>query len=262
MKELEEQFGPSAVREVFALLRGEREVARFAAVEGPAGVIALHEARGNLPKAQALLAERYREPASASAARGGVEKRISGRPSLPPEAAGIPVEVAEAKLRQAEAEAGGARLPMDAGLLEKHRLALQKAVPPGAEVHALWPDYLAYLERRTAEIGQRQATKGPLGWTDYQVMRDRYARGLAFERTMVALLMEDAARPRAQRRWLRDFDQPRIETHVGVMKADLRFADVLVIEERPPPGQAPAWRRSASRAGISHEWRLARSKGT
>ncbi|AKF79468.1 hypothetical protein MFUL124B02_03885 [Myxococcus fulvus 124B02] len=239
VKELEEQFGPGAVHEVFALLRGEREVARFAAVEGPAGVIALHEARGNLPKAQALLAERYREPASASATRGGIETRSGGRPSLPPEAAGIPVEVAEAKLRQAEAEAGGARLPMDVRLLERHREALQKAVPPGAEAHALWPDYLAYLERRTAEIGQRQATKGPLGWADYQVMRDRYARGLAFERTMVTLLEEDAARPRAQRRWLKDFDQPRIETHVGVMKVDLRFADVLVIEERPPPGQAP-----------------------
>ncbi|XSF15404.1 hypothetical protein VZQ01_14145 [Myxococcus faecalis] len=239
VKELEAQFGPDAVGESVSLFRGRREVALFAAAEGPAGVIALNEARGNLPKALALLAERYREPSSASATRGGVEKRSGGRPSLPPEAAGIPVEAAEAKLRQAEAEAGGARLPMDVGLLEKHREALQKAVPPGAEVHALWPDYLAYLERRTAEIGQRQATKGPLGWADYQVMRDRYARGLAFERLMVALLEEDAARPRAQRLWLRDFEQPRIETHVGVAKADLRFADVLVIEERPPPGQAP-----------------------
>ncbi|AKF79682.1 hypothetical protein MFUL124B02_05510 [Myxococcus fulvus 124B02] len=239
VKELEEQFGPSAVREVFALLRGEREVARFAAMEGLAGVIALHEARGSLPKAQALLAERYREPASASATRGGVEKRRGGRPSLPPEAAGIPVEVAEAKLWQAESEAGGARLPMDVGALERHRQALLKAVPPGAGVHAFWPEYLSYLERRTAEIRQRQATKGPLGWTDYVVMRDRYARGLTFERTMVALLEEDAALPRAQRLWLEDFEQPRIETHVGVAKADLRFADVLVIEERPPPGQAP-----------------------
>ncbi|SET03715.1 hypothetical protein SAMN05443572_101910 [Myxococcus fulvus] len=236
VKELEEQFGPGAVREVFALLRGEREVARFAAVEGPAGVIALHEARGNLPKAQALLAERYREPAGASAAQRGVEKRSGGRPSLPPEAAGIPTEVAEAKLRQAEAEAGGARLPMDVGLLEKHREALQKAVPPGAEVHALWPDYLAYLDRRTVEIGQRQATKGPLGWADYQVMRDRYARGLAFERMMVTLLEEDAARPREQRLWLKDFDEPRVVAHVGVVKpnvAGVRFADVLVIEGKP-----------------------------
>ena len=38
---------------------------------------------------------------------------------------------------------------------------------------------------------------------------------------------------------LKDFDQPRIETHVGVAKADLRFADVLVIERQPPASQPP-----------------------
>ncbi|RKG96457.1 hypothetical protein D7V97_35580 [Corallococcus sp. CA053C] len=239
VKELEEQFGPDAVREVFSLIRGKREVALFAVVEGPAGVVALHEARGNLPKAQATLAERYREPSRASATGGGVGKRSGGRPSLPPDVAGIPAEVAEAKLRQAEAEAGGARLPMDVGFLKKHREALLKAAPPGAEVHSLWPDYLSYLERRAAEIVQHKASKGPLEWAGYQVMRDRYARGLAFERKMVALMEEDAARPRAQRRWLKDFDQPRIETHVGVAKADLRFADVLAIEEGPAAGPTP-----------------------
>ena len=36
-----------------------------------------------------------------------------------------------------------------------------------------------------------------------------------------------------------NFDQPRIETHVGVAKADLRFADVLVIEAGPSAGSAP-----------------------
>src|SRR5215217_474768 len=81
--------------------------------------------------------------------------------------------------------------------------------------------------------------EGPLPWTIYQLVRERYARGLAFEREMVVLLEADAALPRAQRRWLKDFNQPRIETHVGVVKADLRFADVLVIEARPAPGQPP-----------------------
>ncbi|MCK8499675.1 hypothetical protein [Myxococcus fulvus] len=239
VKELEVRFGPDAVREVFSLIRGNREVARFAAMEGAPGVMALHDAQGNLPKAQATLTERYREPTSASAMRGGVEKRSGGRATLPPEAVGLSAEVAEAKLRQAEAEAGGARLPMDVGFLRRHREALLKVAPPGAEVHARWPDYLSYLERRTEELGQRQASKGPLEWGAYQVMRDRYARGLAFERTMVAILREDAARPRAQRIWLEDFDQPRIETHVGVSKADLRFADVLVIEEGPAAGPTP-----------------------
>ncbi|NNC21863.1 hypothetical protein HJC22_39790, partial [Corallococcus exiguus] len=83
------------------------------------------------------------------------------------------------------------------------------------------------------------AEKGPLKWAGYQLLRDRYARGLAFERKMVAILEADAALPRAKRKWLKDFDQPRIETHVGVAKADLRFADVLVIEEGPAAGSQP-----------------------
>ncbi|NPC75713.1 hypothetical protein HPP05_38830, partial [Corallococcus exiguus] len=100
-------------------------------------------------------------------------------------------------------------------------------------------DYVAYLETRAAEIKKGTAEKGPLKWAGYQLVRDRYARGLAFEQTMVSLLEVDAALPRAQRRWLKDFDQPRIETHVGVAKADLRFADVLVIEEGPAAGPSP-----------------------
>lgn len=58
---------------------------------------------------------------------------------------------------------------------------------------------------------------------------------------MVTLLRADAALPRAKRRFLQDFNEPRIETHVGVWKpgSGLRFADVMVIEKQPPRGQAP-----------------------
>ncbi len=59
---------------------------------------------------------------------------------------------------------------------------------------------------------------------------------------MVALLRADAALPQAQRVWLKDFNQPRIETYVGVAKEGqpgVRFADVLVIEQQPPAGQPP-----------------------
>ena len=54
-----------------------------------------------------------------------------------------------------------------------------------------------------------------------------------FERAMVEMLKADASLPRAQRRFLGDFDKPRIESYVGVMKSGtgLRFADVLVLEE-------------------------------
>jgi hypothetical protein len=66
-----------------------------------------------------------------------------------------------------------------------------------------------------------------------------FTRGLAFERLMVNLLREDAKLPRAQRRFLGDFDKPRIETYVGVKKQEtgLRYADVLVIEEGEPGGR-------------------------
>ena len=72
-------------------------------------------------------------------------------------------------------------------------------------------------------------------------MRGLVNRGLAFERDMAKLLREDAALPRTQRRFLQDFNEPRVETYVGVWKpeAGLRFADVLVIERKPLPGQPP-----------------------
>jgi hypothetical protein len=72
-------------------------------------------------------------------------------------------------------------------------------------------------------------------------MRGNFARGLAFERAFVEVLRADAALPKAQRRYLGDFDQPRIETYVGVKKPDtgLRFADVLIIEEGQLAGPLP-----------------------
>ena len=65
-------------------------------------------------------------------------------------------------------------------------------------------------------------------------------RGLAFERAMVKSLEADARLPRSQRRFLGDFDRPRIETNVGVLKPGpgLRYVDVLVIEEGAPVGHA------------------------
>ena len=67
------------------------------------------------------------------------------------------------------------------------------------------------------------------------------APGVDFERDMAKLLREDAVLPRAQRRFLQDFNEPRVETYVGVRKpqSGLRYADVLVIEQKPLPGQAP-----------------------
>lgn len=148
-------------------------------------------------------------------------------------------EAAKAKLFLAELESSGPRLPKDVKLLKEMAPKLNEP-PPGVEKGApLWQEYVAYRKRRLKEIQDGEAVKGPLKWEGYGGMRAYYARGMAFERTMVAILKADAALPRAQRRWLGDFEQPRIETHVGVSKVDFRYADVLVIEARPPPGQPP-----------------------
>jgi hypothetical protein len=71
-------------------------------------------------------------------------------------------------------------------------------------------------------------------------MMGLFARGLKFQRAMTDLLRADAKLPREERRWLGDFEQPAIETNVGVAKPGIegvRYADVLVSEGKPdlPP---------------------------
>jgi hypothetical protein len=140
--------------------------------------------------------------------------------------------VVEAKLAAAELEATGPRLPKDVGVLEKHRPALDTP-PPEAQGNPRWREYVDYYEKRQREVEKGTATEGPLRWEPYERMRAWFARGMAFERDMVKLLREDATRPRLQRRFLGDFDKPRVEVQVGVRKPGpgLRYADVLVIEE-------------------------------
>nr|BDT32078.1 hypothetical protein MFMH1_17470 [Myxococcus sp. MH1] len=176
-----------------------------------------------------------REPARSSAAR----RQFDNLDLFAQDAKVGAAEAAKAKLFLAELESSGPRLPKDVKLLKEQAPKLEEP-PPGVEQGAaLWQEYVAYRKRRLREIQDGDAVKGPLKWEGYGGMRAYYARGMAFERTMIAILEADAALPRAQRRWLGDFEQPRIETHVGVSKVDFRYADVLVIEERPSPGQPP-----------------------
>ncbi|NVJ27339.1 hypothetical protein HUW62_39600 [Myxococcus sp. AM011] len=239
LERLEARVGEGVVGGLARYLQQDRDAAILVAEWGEAGALALYEARGNVVQAQATLAVRYREPPNAASPGAGSGRKGGTRPSMPPEVAGLPAEVAEAKFKQLEAEFPGERLSMDVAELTKHREALRRAAPAEVAAEPLWADYVAYLETRAAEITKGIAEKGPLKWAGYQLLRDRYARGLAFERKMVAILEADAALPRAKRKWLKDFEQPRIVTHVGVAKADLRFADVLVIEEGPSAGPQP-----------------------
>jgi hypothetical protein len=237
--QLGERLGLEGLGELARYIRARREAAVFVGAGGELAAVALYEARGNVARAQAWLSEAKPERV------GAPEPRATGRAlgsvaSLVDEAAGYSAEVVEAKLRLAEGEAPGPRLPPDVALLEKLRSTLDSPPPGVPEGYALWSEYVTYRQRRLAELEQGKATEGPLRWVAYERMRGTFARGLAFERFMVEVLREDAALPAAQRRWLKSFNTPRIEVHVGVSKPGvpgIRFADVLVIEEQPPAGQ-------------------------
>ncbi|ADO70949.1 hypothetical protein [Stigmatella aurantiaca] len=235
---LKEQGGVNATRELFRYIQANRESALVAAQWGEAGVLALYEARGNATKAQAVLAEASRERPGATSTSGGVGKGGSTTAALLHEVAGFEQDALRAKWLQVEKDAPGTRLSADVAKLKKHRPSMD-APPQGAAGHPLWGEYVVYWERRLAELERGVELRGPWTWVDYQKLRGLFIRGLAFERTMVSMIQADAALPQPQRRWLQDFNRPRIETHVGVVKADLRFADVLVIEEQPPMGQRP-----------------------
>ncbi|HYO52382.1 hypothetical protein [Archangium sp.] len=245
-RQLEARLGVDGLRELARDIQASREAGRFVAVGGVDAALALHQARGDVARAQAMMSKARPEATGSSAARptskrAGAAERPGGLASLVDERVGLTQEVVEARLAAVELDSAGPRLPKDVAVLEKQRPALD-APPPGAQGNPRWSEYGAYYENRVAELKQGKATQGPLRWEAYERMWGWFTRGLAFERLMVELLRADAALPRALRRFLGDFHNPRIEMYVGVWKpkSGLRFADVLVIEQQPPPaGQPP-----------------------
>ncbi|WP_309892179.1 hypothetical protein, partial [Archangium sp.] len=241
------RLGGEGLEAVARYLRADPEAALLVAEGGEAGAAALYEARGNVPRAQAWLSEAKSERPGAPRTQGGVGRSPGGVASLVDEAAGLSREVLEARFLEAELETAGPRLSGEVTVLEKQLVALEKTPPPGATGHLLWSEYLGYgrgrMEdlRRGVKVKHGRSLEPPLKWEGYQQMRGLMLRGLAFERALAKLLREDAALPRAQRRFLQDFHEPQIETYVGVWKpeAGLRFADVLVLEKKPLPGQPP-----------------------
>ncbi len=241
------QLGGEGLEAVARYLRADPEAALLVAEGGEAGAAALYEARGNVPRAQAWLSEAKSGQPGASRPQGGAGKSPGGVASLVDEAAGLSREVLEARLLEAELETAGPRLSGEVTVLEKQLAALEKTPPAGATGHLLWSEYLDYGRGRVADLRRGVKVKHgrplepPLKWEGYQQMRGLMLRGLAFERALAKLLRDDAALPRAQRRFLQDFNEAQVETYVGVWKpeAGLRFVDVLVIEKKPLPGQPP-----------------------
>ncbi|WP_309896847.1 hypothetical protein [Archangium sp.] len=216
--------GVEGPRELARYIQARREAGRFVAVGGMDAALVLYEARGDVARARPLMS-RARPGATGSPLPGTLA-------SLVDEGVGHTWEVVEAKLAAVELEATGPRLPTDTRVLKQHRPALDTP-PPEARGNPRWREYVDYYEERLGEVERGKASKGPLKWEGYERLRGWFARGLDFERDMVKLLREDAAKPRAERRFLGDFDKPRVETQVGVSKrgSGLRYADVLVIEE-------------------------------
>ena len=240
---LREQLGSEGLQEVARYLRADPEAALLVIDGGEAGALALHEARGNVPRAQAWLSQAKSERPGATRTRGGAGKSPGGVASLADEAAGLSREVLDSKILELELDIPGPRLSRDVAALEKQLAALEELPPAGATAHALWSEYLQYGKGRLADLKSKKGgqVKPPLKWDGYQRMRALLLRGVRFERGRAQLLRDEAALPRAQRRLLQDFDSPRVETYVGVRKPEsgLRFADVLVIEQKPPPAQPP-----------------------
>jgi hypothetical protein len=264
---LRERLGESGLAQLARYIQADHKVAVMVAAGGEPVAVAIVEAQGDLTRAQAVLSQAKPEPRgsaesmagagkslgsaamSAEEAAGSTPKRAGAGStpgslaSLVDESVGHTEEVVHTRLARAELlEAPGARLRADVTWLEKHR-PMRETPPSGVpEGSALWAEYVGYRESRLSELKSGTEAKGPLSWEGYERMRGQFARGMAFERVMVALLRADAALPRAQRLWLRDFVDPRIETCVGVAKEGqpgVRFADVLVIERQPPAGQPP-----------------------
>ena len=237
---LRERLGSDGLEAVARSLRADPEAALLVIEGGEAGAVALYEMRGQVPKARARVTETKSAPPERTRTQVGAA-------ALADEAVDVPREVVDARLLEAEPHVPGARLSGDVAKLEKQLVELEQVPPVGATDHPLWNDYLRYGRERLGDLRSgKKVHKGrelapPLKWDGYQHMRGLVTRGLAFERHMAKLLRADAALPRAQRRFLRDFHDPRIETYVGVRKpqSGLRFADVLVIERAPPAHQPP-----------------------
>ncbi|MFP2926797.1 hypothetical protein ACLESO_16675 [Pyxidicoccus sp. 3LG] len=237
------RLGMDAVPELLRYIQASREAGLLVAEGGEAAAVALHQTRGNVPRAwQAVLAEANSPGTKPGSARTGLQKSGGSVAAAVREAAGFEQEALATRWLQVEAEASGPRLPRDVRWLEEQRPSLD-APPPGVpEGSARWGEYVTYRQQRLSALKKGEPVEGPLRWEAYETVRGLFARGLDFERTMANLLRADAALPQAQRRWLKGFIQPRIETHVGVAKADapgVRYADVLVIEEKPPANTVP-----------------------
>jgi hypothetical protein len=105
----------------------------------------------------------------------------------------------------------------------------------------LWSDYVAYWERRYAEVaGQgppsagRPTTKPPLTWEGYRTLRADFRRGVEFQRSVGQMLRREMELPEHVRRVLRGMRKPRMDENVGLTRPGstaLTYADQFAVDE-------------------------------
>ncbi|MFY0583507.1 hypothetical protein ACN28S_62675 [Cystobacter fuscus] len=223
------RLGVEGLRELARDIQASREAGRFVSAGGMDAALALREARGDVARAQAMMSKaRPESTVSSTVGRPGLKtvgaaEHSGSLSSLVDHEAGLTQQVVEAKLAAAELESTSPRLTVDLAVLEKQRPTLD-APPSGAQDNPRWREYVAYYERRMGELKEGNTVKGPLRWAAYETMWNGFTRGLVFERFMVKLLRADAKLPRTQRRFLGDFDKPRVESYVGVRNQALACA--------------------------------------
>uniref|UniRef100_UPI00286B289E hypothetical protein n=1 Tax=Archangium sp. TaxID=1872627 RepID=UPI00286B289E len=156
-------------------------------------------------------------------------------------AATTEAEVLETRLLEAEAASTAARHPAAPAELARFRPSLQSPPQGVPATETLWSDYVAYWERRHAEVtGQgppsagRLAPKPPLTWEGYHVMRADFRRGLEFQSSVGQLLRRELALPEMVRRLLRGMKKPRLDENMYLKRPGstaLTCADQLAVDE-------------------------------
>jgi len=240
---LVQRLGTSGIIQLAQYLQASREAALFVLDGGEEGAFALAEARGDVGRARVWMnqAAKERPPRTTSlAARAtpAAEAEAGSFAALVDEATGYTPEVVEAKFALEESSVSDGRLPSNLKAVEKAKPVLERPPEGVSPLRLRWREYVAYYEKRHAEMVQAESSgtldsvKPPLKWTEYESLRDTYARGIRYQQARVTALLSDAIR-------LRGFRKPRIQQNSGVFKADLRYADALVIETDVRPGEVP-----------------------
>ncbi len=171
------------------------------------------------------------------AGQAGPEAALEQRLALPGTAGRLAAEEAvavEARLVQAEALEAGARYTNNVKELAQYRPSRTHPFEGVSPDNPLWPKYVAYWERRYAELAEHPELPGPLKWKGYEALMDRFGRARSFQEGATRALQREALAAEEERVWLRGMKKPRVDENVGLAPeggTKRTFVDQLVVDE-------------------------------